>query len=1342
MKIRTFSLLVKALPLWLVFACSQALAQTYTWQNVPVPGGGFVAGLVYSRAVSGLIYARADIGGFYRWDSATSLWIPLIDMYGISQVTYFGGESIAPDPTNANNVYAAAGMYEGSGNGVILSSTNQGNTWTINSIPVPMGGNEDGRQAGERLVVDPNLNSILYFGSRDNGLWKSTNSAASWSQVTSFPTNGDAGYGITYEIFLPGGNPGAGAETIFVGVDSMNAGNSSLYRSTNAGGTWTVVPGGPTNMITPHASLGTDGNLWVAYDSGGYGPGGITNGQIWKLNTSTLAWTNVTPAGGPASPNGGYGDVSVDAENPQHAVASTLDWWSGPDKVFQTVNAGASWTIIANITEGWNAGPFSVYNDNGAIWTLGCGTEAGGTGWAGNCKIDPFNSNNAFYTSGGEPGGGGLWFSGNINAATQPAGVTWTFDTYGEEETAPIFLPASAAGGVFFSAVGDIAGMRYTNVTQPSTSGAYCNPQFGSMTGVDFAELNTNDVVRIGSSNTTTSDVAYSTNNGQTWSPWGSAPPGYGTANQMGSVAVAADGSHVVVSPYNGYGSPAYASSLGGAWTTCAGLPSGSMLAADRVSPATIYATYPQEPGNGPLSVYVSTNYGASFTLVNTITNTGAIPAPGWYEVFPRAVFGQAGEFWVNSMNLYRYTNAGATRTQIANVTGALGVGFGKADSPTYTHPAVYLIGTVGGTYGFFRCDDGVGTTWTRINDANHQYGDAMGIEGDETVYGRAYVGAGGRGILYGDIPAGTPTNTPTSTPTKTPTNTPTKTPTNTPTNTQTNTVTNTPTKTPTNTPTNTSTLTQTNSPTMTRTNSPTNTATATPSSTATSSPTATRTNSATNTVTSTATSAPSNTVTGTTTATRTNTASATATSTMANTSTSTPSNTATRTIMATATNTLVNTTTNTATKTATSTPTNTMTNTVTNTVTSTATPTESNTYTNTPTSTSSNTATGTTTATRTNTASATATNTVANTSTSTPSNTATQTITATATNTLVNTTTNTVTKTVTSTPTNTMTNTVTNTVTSTATLTESNTFTSTPTFTPSNTATPTPTNTVTNTDSPTITSTPTNTNVITPTYTGTATNTPTSTATNTATKTATSTPTNSLTDTATPTATATATASTTPTPSPTETPSATLTATLSASPTATTTASNTATKTTTPTTTSTLTPTVTTTPTDTLVNTATQTATATPTSSWTNTATHTATASATSTLTPTPSSTSTNSPTPALTAIATATSTVLPSSTSTPSGNKGVVIYPNPVTGPTVNVLPPAYTGVSNVEVEIFTTAFRKVQEETFPNVPSGTAVRVQLTDRWGTPLANGLYYVVVIVDGHRSFGKLLVLR
>ncbi len=76
------------------------------------------------------------------------------------------------------------------------------------------------------------------------------------------------------------------------------------------------------------------------------------------------------------------------------------------------------------------------------------------------------------------------------------------------------------------------------------------------------------------------------------------------------------------------------------------------------------------------------------------------------------------------------------------------------------------------------------------------------------------------------------------------------------------------------------------------------------------------------------------------------------------------------------------------------------------------------------------------------------------------------------------------------------------------------------------------------------------------------------------------------------------------------------------------------------------------------------------------------------------------------------------------------------------MKVLPPTYSGNQTVEVEIFTSAFRRVQTETFFNVPTGTAVTLNLRDRWGRPLANGLYYVVVIVNGHRSVAKLLVLH
>jgi hypothetical protein len=44
-----------------------------------------------------------------------------------------------------------------------------------------------------------------------------------------------------------------------------------------------------------------------------------------------------------------------------------MDWYSANDKMFSTTNAGASWVTIGNASTGWNGGPFSAYNNNGAL---------------------------------------------------------------------------------------------------------------------------------------------------------------------------------------------------------------------------------------------------------------------------------------------------------------------------------------------------------------------------------------------------------------------------------------------------------------------------------------------------------------------------------------------------------------------------------------------------------------------------------------------------------------------------------------------------------------------------------------------------------------------------------------------------------------------------------------------------------------------------------------------------------------------------------------------------------------------------------------------------------------
>ena len=73
--------------------------------------------------------------------------------------------------------------------------------------------------------------------------------------------------------------------------------------------------------------------------------------------------------------------------------------------------------------------------------------------------------------------------------------------------------------------------------------------------------------------------------------------------------------------------------------------------------------------------------------------------------------------------------------------------------------------------------------------------------------------------------------------------------------------------------------------------------------------------------------------------------------------------------------------------------------------------------------------------------------------------------------------------------------------------------------------------------------------------------------------------------------------------------------------------------------------------------------------------------------------------------------------------------------------MLPAAYTGTAEVKAQVFTTAFRKVQEQDHPSMPYGP-LTVRMVDEWGNPLADGLYYVVITVDGHRSIAKLLLLR
>jgi xyloglucan-specific exo-beta-1,4-glucanase len=131
----TFILAMLLIPSACGFASADAAVPSanYSWKNVKVGAGGFIPGIVFSRVEKDLSYLRSDMGGAYRWDVEAQRWIPMHDQIGES--SYFGTESVAPDPVDPNVVYLAAGMYR-SDPAAVLRSRDKGKTWEI--FPVSM----------------------------------------------------------------------------------------------------------------------------------------------------------------------------------------------------------------------------------------------------------------------------------------------------------------------------------------------------------------------------------------------------------------------------------------------------------------------------------------------------------------------------------------------------------------------------------------------------------------------------------------------------------------------------------------------------------------------------------------------------------------------------------------------------------------------------------------------------------------------------------------------------------------------------------------------------------------------------------------------------------------------------------------------------------------------------------------------------------------------------------------------------------------------------------------------------------------------------------------------------
>jgi len=723
----------------------------YRWNNVTVGGGGFSPNIVFSPVEKGLAYLRTDIGGLYRYDRRVQRWVPLQD--SMSEGNYFGVESVAPDPREANVVYAAVGMYR-SGPAAIMRSNDRGATWQVVPVPFRMGGNQDGRGLGERLAVDPQDTNILYFGSRWNGLQRSTDAGRTWLPVSTFPlaaagtadTNRE-GAGVSFVVFGGPSRNQVPTEVIFAGV--ADRGRHHLFRSSDAGASWQPVANEPSPDLLPVRAQFGSGNLFITY-SNGIGPNGITAGAVFKLDAAGNTWQDITPpaATGPhAETGGGYMGLALDSRQPGTLMVATIDWWKSRDTLWRSTDAGRSWTSLRSLAEiDASETPFLRWGD----------AEADFGWWIAGLAIDPFDSDHVAYTTGAT-----VYATDRVVPTSASRRTVWRPWVAGIEETAVLALASPGQGPPLLSGFGDIGGFVHENLDSSPLS-MFVNPIFDNTDCLDTAGLAPNVVVRAGRPRQADAAAAWSQDFGKTWTPLeppdmaspesGAAPGAAHRSTLVGAnhtaptvMAVSAEGSTFLAI----HRTAALTRDRGRTWTAVRGLPDFAQVLADRVDARRFYALDPEHA-----QILGSDDGGASFVALGSQGLPHAMAAdrasPALAKWLLLATPGRARDLWVASGDgLYHSTDGGHRFVRTAGRFTVTGLAFGKAGPSGY--PSMFAIGARGGLSAIWRSDDAA-ASWSRINDAEHEYGRRFRvIAADPRIFGRVYVGTDGRGLLYGE---------------------------------------------------------------------------------------------------------------------------------------------------------------------------------------------------------------------------------------------------------------------------------------------------------------------------------------------------------------------------------------------------------------------------------------------------------------------------------------------------------------------------------------------------------------------------------------------------------------
>jgi photosystem II stability/assembly factor-like uncharacterized protein len=290
--------------------------------------------------------------------------------------TNIGGRitGIALDPTNPNLIYA------GAADGGMMKSTDGGGTWAMLTDDLPS------LSVGD-VAIDPSNPNVVYAGmgeanlAGDNydgdGLYRTTDAGATWTNL---------GLGQTRRIGRVAVHPTNGSVIFVAGAGGQFHADSArgVYRTTNGGTTWTKVLyiSDSTSAIDLRIDPRRPDTVYAAMWERMRSPtrrkaGGQTSG-IYRSTDLGSTWTQLTN-GLPTGRNVGRMGLAISRSNPDILYALYADSTGYLNGVYKTTNAGTSWSRTSGqpssslySSYGWYFGQIRVSpTDPNLVFVLG-----------------------------------------------------------------------------------------------------------------------------------------------------------------------------------------------------------------------------------------------------------------------------------------------------------------------------------------------------------------------------------------------------------------------------------------------------------------------------------------------------------------------------------------------------------------------------------------------------------------------------------------------------------------------------------------------------------------------------------------------------------------------------------------------------------------------------------------------------------------------------------------------------------------------------------------------------------------------------------------------------------